>query len=364
MFTKQFDRLNQVSHDISNLLKLLSFLDPEKISVEMLVKGAKELLHPHYPPQYIQSQPINNSPEFRSLVTLITSPVQFPKAIQTLQKLSLIEHRYDAGTSLLWMHDLIRFMMQEGARKGERYREWLQSSVSLICAAFRNVKDPDLPQSWTEYEEFEPHLRSLNQRWNGLYGVNLELVGANVVMAKSLWHRGRYNEAEVLFKEVVKSYETEFGCEHPSTVVSMNDLAFIYNSQGRYGDAEALHKQALALQEKHLGADHLSTLASIHHLAIVHTSQGRYDDAEALHKRALAGYEKHLGADHPTTLASIHDLAIVYCSQRRYDEAEALYKQALTGCGTQLGTDHPRTRMVAKNLAKLHRSRKPNPLIN
>jgi len=41
--------------------------------------------------------------------------------------LSLIERRSDDGTSSLWMHDLIEFMMQDAARKEEPYRDWLQS---------------------------------------------------------------------------------------------------------------------------------------------------------------------------------------------------------------------------------------------
>jgi hypothetical protein len=45
--------------------------------------------------------------------------------------------------------------MQADAVKEESYRDWLQLSVSLICAAFRRIKDPE----WTsECDEFMPHL--------------------------------------------------------------------------------------------------------------------------------------------------------------------------------------------------------------
>jgi hypothetical protein len=181
--TKQFNRLNEESIDISNLFKVLSFLDPDNIPAEMIVNGAKEWLSsqdelPHAPSP---SKPVGISSESRSLVALILSPIRFRTAIQKLQNLSLVEHRTDSGNSLLWMHDLIRFTIQEGARKEETYREWFQSSVSLICAAFRRIEDPKSPQRWTECDVFMPHLRSLNQRWNSLYSGNLELMQAGLV---------------------------------------------------------------------------------------------------------------------------------------------------------------------------------------
>jgi tetratricopeptide (TPR) repeat protein len=387
IFTEQFNQLNEESPDVSNLLKVLSFLDPENIPTEMIVNGAREWLRSQ---DELQPVPSSSKPtlfqkikkwtqpgrkkahmkflpdgvrkasrvslEFRSLVTLILSPVQFPKAIQKLQNLSLVEHRSDTETSSLWMHDLIQFMMQESARKEKAHREWFQSSVSLICAAFLSIENPELPQSWIECEEFVPHLRSLNERWNSLYGASLALIKANAAIAKYLKKRGRYSEAEVLSKEVLKSYETEFGCEHPGTFMSINNLALVYKSQGRYGDAEELHKKALAGREKYLGADHLDTLQSVNNLALVYESLGRYDDAEALHKRALAARRKHLGADHTSTLKSINNLATVYKSQGRYDDAEALHRQALAGREKYLGANHPDTLRSVNNLALVYES--------
>jgi hypothetical protein len=131
-FATQFEQLNQLSPDINNLLKVLSFLDPDRIPVGMIVQGAKEWLDPQHRPQDIPSQPQNDSPifsVFRLLVTLIFSPIQFPTAIKKLVNLSLVERRSHMGSSSLWMHDLMRFMVQEAMKKDETYREWLQSSI-------------------------------------------------------------------------------------------------------------------------------------------------------------------------------------------------------------------------------------------
>ena len=41
-FVRQFEKLSKESGDVSNLLKLVSFLDPAIISVGMIVDGAKK----------------------------------------------------------------------------------------------------------------------------------------------------------------------------------------------------------------------------------------------------------------------------------------------------------------------------------
>ena len=85
----------------------------------------KEDLTEHRVDHSTEAPPV--SMEFHSFITLVTSPIDFQTALQKLQSLSLIERRSDDGTSSLWMHDLIEFMMQDAARKEEPYRDWLQS---------------------------------------------------------------------------------------------------------------------------------------------------------------------------------------------------------------------------------------------
>jgi hypothetical protein len=69
-------------------------------------------------------------------------------------------------------------------------------SVAHLCCV-PMIEHLELPQWWTQHELFMPHLRSLNEWWNGIYGANPELIRANSAIAKYLWHRGQYNQAEV-----------------------------------------------------------------------------------------------------------------------------------------------------------------------
>jgi hypothetical protein len=50
-----------------------------------------------------------------------------------------------------------------------------------------------------------------------------------------------------------------------------------------------------------LGIDHPNTLLSVNNLSFVFGCQGKYEEAEVMHRRALAGRETVLGVDHPDT---------------------------------------------------------------
>jgi len=50
--------------------------------------------------------------------------------------------------------------------------------------------------------------------------------------------------------------------EHPDTLTSMNNLAFIWKSHGREHDALRLMKECFLLRKQRLGADHPDTVSS------------------------------------------------------------------------------------------------------
>jgi tetratricopeptide (TPR) repeat protein len=59
----------------------------------------------------------------------------------------------------------------------------------------------------------------------------------------------------------------------------MNNLALVLSEQGQYSEAEALHRQTLELYKRILGEQHPSTLISINNLASVLKAQGKHEKA-------------------------------------------------------------------------------------
>jgi tetratricopeptide (TPR) repeat protein len=383
-FNTLFCQLEQDFPDTYDILRVLSFFDPEDIPLAMLTDGAQMPSLPldqplpgkskressvlaritkwtHTRRRHSRSSAIDPDkpalplPELSSLVSLILSPTAFPKALHKLQSLSFVEPLSHDGQSSLRMHDLVRFLTQEHVKRRPAYKAWLASAVSLVCSALRHVDDPEHPQSWPQCERLMPHIRSLREKWTGGQGVNLELVTADVRLARYLYSRGRYDYAERLCERSVEIFRKELGEKHRDTLGAFHILVQIYDSQGRFIEAEEACQHVLAVRKKELGADHQHTLATMNNLAGIYFRQNRSKEAERLFKQVLAVNEKALAPDHPDTLTTMHGLARVYSSQERYDEAEELHKHVLSRKEVILGPDDVGTLITAHNLANVYR---------
>ncbi|KAF2189129.1 hypothetical protein K469DRAFT_763874, partial [Zopfia rhizophila CBS 207.26] len=82
-----------------------------------------------------------------------------------------------------------------------------------------------------------------------------------------------------------------------------------YNKQGRWEEAEKLRVQVIKTHKKKLRADHPDTLRSMKNLASIYRNQGQWDAAEQLNVQVMETSKKKLRADHPSTLRSMNNLA-------------------------------------------------------
>jgi tetratricopeptide (TPR) repeat protein len=167
---------------------------------------------------------------------------------------------------------------------------------------------------------------------------------------------GRYMEVESLYERVLKARERLLGRDHPDTLLSANNLAMLYQDLGQYGEAEPLLEGTLATKERVLGPEHPETLLSGNNLAFLYDNLGRYGEAESLYERVLKARERLLGRIHSDTLVSVHNLAWLYLIQARYSEAESLFERVLKAREQVSGGDHPTTLASVNNLAELYLS--------
>jgi len=168
--------------------------------------------------------------------------------------------------------------------------------------------------------------------------------------------QGRYDQAEPLYLQALELRKRLLGEDHPDVAQSLNNLAGLYYSQGRYDQAEALDLQALELRKRLLGEDHPDVATSLNNLAGLYYSQGHYDQAEPLYLQALELRKRLLGEEHPDVATSLNNLALLYYSQGRYDQAEPLLVQALELRKRLLGQEHPDVAHSLNNLAGLYYS--------
>ena len=166
--------------------------------------------------------------------------------------------------------------------------------------------------------------------------------------------QGRYQEAEDLYQQALDMKKRLLGNQHPSLATGLNNLAALYVSQGRYQEAEPLYKEALEMRKRLLGNQHPDVASSLNNLALLYDNQGRYREAEDLYQQALQMIKRLQGNQHPHLASSLTNLADLYRSQERYQKAEPLYKEALQMRKCLLGNQHPDVANSLNNLAVLY----------
>jgi hypothetical protein len=81
----------------------------------------------------------------------------------------------------------------------------------------------------------------------------------------------------------------------------LNRLVVKVTRDGDYRTGLTIAEQTYRFAEQALGPEHPDTLGSVHNLAYLYQAQGRYGEAEPLVQRALTAREKVLGPEHPDT---------------------------------------------------------------
>jgi tetratricopeptide (TPR) repeat protein len=150
-------------------------------------------------------------------------------------------------------------------------------------------------------------------------------------------HQERYVEAELLHLQALEIRQRRLGDNHPSTAVSLNNLASLYESQGRYVEAKSDYLQAVQISRRTLGDDHPDVAIRLNNLAGLHVILGQYTEAEMLFLQAISIFYRRLGETHPST-------------QNVWRRFLAFLVQAVQENRSNELSDDPRTRSLLQQL--------------
>jgi serine/threonine protein kinase len=119
-------------------------------------------------------------------------------------------------------------------------------------------------------------------------------------------------------------------------------------------------ERPLAGRRRTLGADHPRTLVSLHNLAALYEACGRYAEAGPLFLEAVSGARRTFGLTHPTTQTFLFNAAVLYEQAGKPDKAEHLWRELAEAAKQQAGPESlPYAAGLAKLGANLLRQRKP-----
>ncbi len=166
-------------------------------------------------------------------------------------------------------------------------------------------------------------------------------IGTNVDYLKAVKWAERHSEYMV----------SQYGEEHPDTLVSTNNLAAIYFKIGELKKAVKLEEKNCLLRCKIHGEEHRSTLISLNNLALIYLELGNYKSALELEKKVYGIRCKLFGKKHPDTLTALNDLALIYQEMGMDKEALELAEEVYTQRFNILGEEHLDTLVSLNNLA-------------
>ena len=124
--------------------------------------------------------------------------------------------------------------------------------------------------------------------------------------------------------------EWEINAEHIDLLESIDNLGEELALKGRYREAERVYRQAIMMKEKVVGKESFHVTKSMDKLGNLFFRQARYKEAEAIFRRTSATNESILGSDHYYTSLSACGLANVLRAQKKYGEAEEVARRVST----------------------------------
>jgi CHAT domain-containing protein len=170
--------------------------------------------------------------------------------------------------------------------------------------------------------------------------------------------QGAPGAARILFLKALEVYQLA-GNDPSSVAASQNNIGQTYFNEGKYDDAEVLYKEALALQETLKPHDPAATLASLFNLGQVQQRREQFVEAELLLRRALSLSEETFPAKDLRLAIALQNLATTLESQRKNKEAEALFRRAVAIRRLAQAADHPELAGALQGLGvNLYRQKK------
>jgi nucleoside phosphorylase len=286
----------------------------------------------------------------RSFLPQPTSRKRMVEALGLLVAYSFVT--LGPGNKTITVHRLVHLATRNWLNKEHHFYAYIKQAADRFNDVFPD-SDHANGQLWREYLPHaltllsEPEFRRQQQQY-------LRLIEN---MGQCLCSDGRFNEAEVLFRDIMAIQQTEHGDRHPSTLSSTANLGTTYRFQGRWNEAEKVEVQVVETRKQVLGPEHPDTLTSMANLASTYRYQGRWYEAEMMDVQVVETRKQVLGLEHPETLTSMAELASVLSRQGVWEDAEELHRQVIKTRRVVLGEEHPSTLTSMVNLSSLYKAR-------
>jgi tetratricopeptide (TPR) repeat protein len=312
----------------ADLFRLFSFLDPERIPVDLLTDGSRGV------PQSIE------------LYKVIKSPFQLSKALADMRSGSLAQRFGDSKEKNYWIHDLVQYLSRQWLEPNER-RQWAERAIDVVTFAY-----PDSLGSFETWETAKKYLKHGLACTEHAEALQIQTVNLGDLMIRMSWFLRQTGDLAAAKRLAVRAVDCAkvFGEGQNQHMNSLSNLGLIYYTLSRFKDAQEQWTGALEIGKKLLGSSYVD-IGIGNNLALLCYQEGRFKEAEKYHLEIYLRRKANLGENHAETLGAMGSLANTYHFQGRLEEAVDLKVQILEGRKKYMGEHHPETLGARGSLA-------------
>ncbi|MFI8351168.1 tetratricopeptide repeat protein [Streptomyces sp. NPDC085596] len=205
------------------------------------------------------------------------------------------------------------------------------------------------------FEEAEVLHRQVLETCERAFGpAGLDTLESCLGLSRSLWQLGREPEAVQLIQRVIAGRTEILGSVHPSTLLARASLLEV--APGAELDEEVVMGQTLVADcRRTVGEQHPITLIAELDQADLLRRAGRTAEALPSARRALVAHEQRYGPEYPITLAARSLLSTVLAELGRYAEAIEQVEAVAEARARVLGASHPWTLWSQERLKEYRR---------
>lgn len=146
---------------------------------------------------------------------------------------------------------------------------------------------------------------------------------------RDLFLKGKFDEAERLFKSAIDEAIKGFGPRDPHVASSYNNLAELYRVRKAFEKAEPLYLVAINILEEAFGNNDIRVGAALQNLGKFYLAQRKLEQAQKCYERALKIEGRVLGHGHTDYANTMYHLATVLHLLGKEKDAESLVRESI-----------------------------------
>ena len=286
-----------------DLMRLLAFLAPDDIPLELICAGREHLAEP--------------------LATAVADELELHDMLGVLREYSLLDEGNETpfGASVA-THRLVQAVVRDSL--GDAALAWAELALALVLELFP-IKANEVG-SWPPATALLDHARTVLEHVNES---NSPVACSALLhrLGSFLRSRGLYAEARVCGERESVLNRLNWGEEHPDTLRSMSNLASTLRAQGDLSGARQYQEKVLEVRRRILGEEHPDTLTSMNNLASTLRAQGDLSGARQYEEKVLEVSCRILGEKHSSTTIAQWNLLHTYLRLDSHELAAVLLQK-------------------------------------